>query len=580
MVRQQQRASKVHEDRYPSCHSRGSSEHQGKNELVKHDMLDPPRYLRRNEDIRGKALSFGVLDWKELEKWKDSSSTADGGAKGASCSYASSSETAASSLELDLKPQAPSVSLFADLRNGSFSLRSQEYPDHQSLSGKQKEDQTSLNKKNLAEKEQSNAFDPRSETSSKLLSECQDRRHNAQGECSSPVNVTERNEVSAEKPGLLSDQNIPTVTSKKGRHASPNKRFSFSFSQMSRSFSSKESSSSVHALSTTSHASPKSGPLTFHDSTRTAKTNNGHNRSRSGPILKPKNVPSLQVASKPSNPRPQTVEKKQRSSRSHALLQFTLRKGINLFQFVVDDNSSDVLAATMKSSDSSRRSYTLYSVKEVKNKSGGNWLGRHHKNEERNHPFVHTIIGEMNTNSDLARHISESVLYGVETKEELAAAVVQTRNRVQKQSTTSVIFPSGAHTLPKDGGDAPLPLIERWKSGGACDCGGWDIGCKLRVLCNDHYTKSQTFSSFQLFDQERDEPAFKMVTHDDELHSVEFGSSISVLEAFFISLAVSSHQKWCEEVEEEAVLNGDALLKRETSSRYASNPPVSPIGRV
>lgn len=79
--------------------------------------------------------------------------------------------------------------------------------------------------------------------------------------------------------------------------------------------------------------------------------------------------------------------------------------------------------------------------------------------------------------------------------------------------------------------------------------------------------------------QERDEPAFKMVTHDDELHSVEFGSSISLLEAFFISLAVSSHQKWCEE-EEEAVWNGDALLKRETSSRYASNPPVSPIGRV
>lgn len=162
------------------------------------------------------------------------------------------------------------------------------------------------------------------------------------------------------------------------------------------------------------------------------------------------------------------------------------------YQFVVDSN---VLAATMKSSDSSTRSYTLYTIKEVKNKSG-NWLGRH-KND---HPFVHTVIGQMKTNSDSSTCKSESVLFGVETNKEVAA-IVQTRNRVQKQSITSVILPSGVHTLPKDGNIAPLPLIKRWESGGSCDCGGWDIGCKLRVLSNDHRAKSQTFSSFQLFDQ-------------------------------------------------------------------------------
>lgn len=72
-----------------------------------------------------------------------------------------------------------------------------------------------------------------------------------------------------------------------------------------------------------------------------------------------------------------------------------------------------------------------------------------------------------------------------------------------------------------------------------------------------------------------------MVTHDNVLHSVEFGSSITLLEAFFISLAtVSSHQSWYEEEEEEAVVIGDFPLKRETSTKYATNPPVSPIGRV
>ncbi|RID67221.1 hypothetical protein BRARA_D02312 [Brassica rapa] len=442
-------------------------------ELVKRDMLDPPRYLQRAEDRRVKALSFGVLDWQQLEKRKDSASE---GTKDAS-SYTGS-------LELDL---ATGVVKRLDLDG---------------------------------------------------------RQDDVLGQCSSPVNIMEMNQKSSEKASL-------SVTSKRERHASPPNR-RFSFSQMRRSFSSKESSSSGPVFSSASHASAKSGPLTFNNSAITKP--NGHSRTRSGPVMKHKNV-TLQDPSKPSN------------TRSHALLQFTLRKGISLYQFVVDNN---VLAATMKSLDSSRKYYTLYSVKEVKNKSG-NWLGRNRND----HPFVHTIIGQMKTNTDSATHRTESVLLSVETNEELAAAIVQTRNRSQKQnSTTTVILPSGSHTLPKDS-NAPLKLIDRWESGGSCDCGGWDIGCKLRVLSNDHHTKCKPVSSFQLFgDQERDEPVFKMVRHDDELHSVEFGSSVSLLEAFFIALAVSSHQNWCEEEEEEAV------LKRVTSTKYASNPPVSPIGRV
>ncbi|KAJ4903819.1 hypothetical protein Rs2_17770 [Raphanus sativus] len=487
----QQRAS---EDRYLSSHPHGTLEHRGKDELVKRDMLDPPRYLRRTEATRGKALSFGVLDWQQLEKRKDSASERT---KEACCSYASSYT---GSLELDL-----ATGVVKRLE----------------LDGKQDD---------------------------------------VQCESSSPVNVREQNQHSLEKPCL----------SNKGRHASPNPRFSFSFSQMRRSFSTKETSSSGSTLSSTSHASAKSGPLTFNDSAIT-KPKNGHSRTRSGPVKTDKNVP-LQVASKP----PTTEKKSHCSSRSHALLQFTLRKGISLYQFVVDNNTNNnVLAATMKSSDSSRRSYTLYSIKEVKNKSG-NWLSR----SRNDHPFVHTIIGQMKTNFDSATHKTESVLFGVETNEELAAAVVQTRNRTQKQDTTTVMLPGGSHTLPKDC-NAPLPLIDRWKAGGKCDCGGWDIGCKLRVLSSNHHTKSESFSSFQLFGQERDEPVFKMVTHDDELHSVEFGSSVSLLEAFFIALAVSSHQNWCEEEEEEeAVLIGGGTLKRVASTKYASNPPVSPIGRV
>jgi hypothetical protein len=52
-----------------------------------------------------------------------------------------------------------------------------------------------------------------------------------------------------------------------------------------------------------------------------------------------------------------------------------------------------------------------------------------------------------------------------------------------------VVLPSGVHSLPSDGG--PSSLIERWKTGGSCDCGGWDLACKLKILAN----KSQTCRS-------------------------------------------------------------------------------------
>ncbi|CAG7874301.1 unnamed protein product [Brassica rapa] len=84
--------------------------------------------------------------------------------------------------------------------------------------------------------------------------------------------------------------------------------------------------------------------------------------------------------------------------------------------------------------------------------------------------------------------------------------------------------------------------------------------------------KALSFWCFGL-ETEKTEPAFKMVTRDNELHSAEFGSTVFILEAFFISLAVRNYQNWCEEEEE-------VVLKRQTSNKYASNPPVSPIGRV
>ncbi|KAJ3706383.1 hypothetical protein LUZ61_010088 [Rhynchospora tenuis] len=48
----------------------------------------------------------------------------------------------------------------------------------------------------------------------------------------------------------------------------------------------------------------------------------------------------------------------------------------------------------------------------------------------------------------------------------------------------SVLLPSGVHGRPDTGNGGPSRLIDRWKSGGLCDCGGWDLGCPITVLKN------------------------------------------------------------------------------------------------
>jgi len=47
-----------------------------------------------------------------------------------------------------------------------------------------------------------------------------------------------------------------------------------------------------------------------------------------------------------------------------------------------------------------------------------------------------------------------------------------------------VVIPRGNHGLPTTENSCPSPLIQRWRSGGGCDCGGWDMACPLMVLGN------------------------------------------------------------------------------------------------
>ncbi|MCO5600399.1 hypothetical protein L7F22_054511 [Adiantum nelumboides] len=48
----------------------------------------------------------------------------------------------------------------------------------------------------------------------------------------------------------------------------------------------------------------------------------------------------------------------------------------------------------------------------------------------------------------------------------------------------TLMLPKEHHGFPKDGVHGPTSLINRWKCGGKCDCGGWDLSCGMKVFSN------------------------------------------------------------------------------------------------
>lgn len=382
------------------------------------------------------------------------------------------------------------------------------------------------------------------------------------------------------------------------------------------------------------HNRTRSGPLQrLLDPILNRKASNIHHSAESSPTTKG-SLNSINLHAE-----------KSKGSPIQALLQLTIKNGIPLFNFVLNSEKK-VLAATMKSLASLEKDdigcyFTFYLVNEIKKKSGG-WLS--HGSKEKSCGYVYNIVGQMkfssskitepmNQNSKRQCVVKEYVLLGVEIDQtdqgppkfikskELAAAVIEIpcenlshegpdSNDLLKKDclkclladkicfcnsgendisfTTKVILPGGVHSSPDKG--EPSPLIRRWKSGGLCDCGGWDVGCKLQVLSNQKLSSNIQRSRLQLFVQEGAEqntPVFSLAPLKDGFHSVEFSSTITHLQAFFISVVLLSGQKLPNflEMSNMNINKGPSSmnkneLQEKAPINYNQIPPLSPVGRV
>ncbi|WOL02033.1 hypothetical protein Cni_G10752 [Canna indica] len=345
-------------------------------------------------------------------------------------------------------------------------------------------------------------------------------------------------------------------------------------------------------------------------------------------------------------------------SMRQALLQVAWKNGLPLFMLSSCD--SDVLAAaiTMQSvgnDDDPECIYRIFSVNGSKKKS---MFWSHPGNKGKKNQLISTVVGQLKVSLCKLRisqyAVREFVLLdadkpvGSRGKRELAAIVVevppstaksnsptieyrsncreplstysggnvsvsndhkclqtnQHRNDIA-QSGISVIIPSGVHGLPTDG--EPSPLIERWRSGGICDCGGWDEGCMLTILGNkfeeknscDPFQRCQTTDGthrFELFIQGASQDkgfAFNMVSFKEGLYAVNFQSSISLLQAFAICISVlhgrklSSYPTRRKSLKLKDHIVNDKLMRStgrtqdgDPSSYVPNHPPLSPVGRA
>ncbi|XP_042493521.1 uncharacterized protein LOC122073074 [Macadamia integrifolia] len=120
------------------------------------------------------------------------------------------------------------------------------------------------------------------------------------------------------------------------------------------------------------------------------------------------------------------------------------------------------------------------------------------------------------------------------------------RNRNDCSTSMDVLIPAGFHGGPRTRNGGPSSLTARWRSGGHCDCGGWDIGCPLTVLHNMSSKEivmqadaQQECKSFDLFMEgtNHGEPTLRMVNIQDGMYFIHFQSTLTALQAFSIGVA-------------------------------------------
>lgn len=115
-------------------------------------------------------------------------------------------------------------------------------------------------------------------------------------------------------------------------------------------------------------------------------------------------------------------------------------------------------------------------------------------------------------------------------------------------TSMDVLVPADFHGGPKTKSGGPSSLVERWRSGGSCDCGGWDIGCPLTVLNAEPNNKDDLYqagvfgksNSFELYTKgcKQSMAVIEVKNVHDGLYYIQYRSTLSALQSLSIAVAI------------------------------------------
>lgn len=122
------------------------------------------------------------------------------------------------------------------------------------------------------------------------------------------------------------------------------------------------------------------------------------------------------------------------------------------------------------------------------------------------------------------------------------------RNTGDCCTSMDILIPAGLHGGLRTKNGGPSSLTERWRSGGHCDCGGWDIGCPLTILKTrsskdeilPQVETQEECKSFDLFQQGSGHaaPTLRMVNVHDGLYFIHSQPPLSALQSLSIAVAI------------------------------------------
>ncbi|XP_076885987.1 uncharacterized protein LOC143535669 [Bidens hawaiensis] len=554
-----------------------------KDEIVRH-MSNLPSYLETRKDT--KTLNFGVMDWEKLQKWqyqhlnKDSPSSSHSSplfSTGGSTPWSTVGQRFSHSGQ-----RPPKVTLQSHFNTSSCSRnvsKSQPFYPSKIQEPESLTDTQSYTTNSATLKGKMKIQDPFCNRTLDF-----DLSPTISHENSEIVEKSRSFEVKRSSfSSKIANLETGNVTPSKLRSMSPMRRFSFSNIKRAESPISQKPATDINndskSFSTRSQASPLRRlfePLFQLKSTNSRQSTESPRRDSK---VRANSISNLDLKNETCEPTPTR----------QALFQSVIKNGRPLFTFAIENNNN-ILAATVRDLSSSTEKdssnhwiYTIFTVDEIKKKNIS-WLSR----KDKGPGYAPNVTAQMivTNRSIYNSDTREFSLFRVDPYDEQAAIVVKfSRNEEENQErfSTTVILPGGNHGVSSNG--KPSPLTDRWRSGGVCDCGGWDLGCRLRILTNQVQPSGRSNSpngQFELFfqgDVMNKKPFFNLCPMKDGIFSVEYNSSVSPLQAFSMCISVVECRKSSQH-QESTTYVAKRVANDPAPVRFASFPPLSPVGRV